>query len=92
VVRPAGSEVLPKADPNQQKDFAARLSPPAKNRSTPTARLKSRENRTRQKSVEFFDAARQRCRSIDPLIRALPNWLDMQIRNLRDQRPRRRHL
>src|SRR6516164_6071841 len=50
------------------------------------------EIRTRQKSVEFLDAARQRRRSIDPPIRALPNRLDMQIGNLRDQRPRRRHL
>src|SRR5215469_9646545 len=50
------------------------------------------EIRTRQKSVEFFDAARQRRRSVNLLIRAQPNWLDMQIRNLRDQRPRRRHL
>src|SRR6516164_7629565 len=48
------------------------------------------EIRTRQKSIEFFDAARQRRRSIDLPIRAQPNWLDMQIRNLRDQRSRRR--
>src|SRR5262249_478961 len=50
------------------------------------------EIRTRQKSVEFFDAARQRRRSVNLLIRAQPNWLDIQIRNLRDQRARRRHL
>ena len=34
----------------------------------------------------------QRAKSIDPLIRALPNWFDVQIRNLRDQRLRRRHI
>src|SRR3974390_2805537 len=48
--------------------------------------------RTRRESVEFFDAARERRRGIHLLIRAQPNRLDMQIRNLRDQHPRPRYL